>query len=130
MKIHHIGYLVKSIKKALPEFFDLGYTQETEIVCDEIRQVDIVFLVKDGYRIELVASKDKDSATGDLHRKIGNSPYHICYEVNNLEAEVTKLEEAGYMLTIAPQCAPAINSNRVVFMFNVAMGMIELVEVK
>lgn len=129
MKVHHIGYLVKSINQALLEFTELGYKQESEAKFDEIRQIDIVFLVKDGYRVELVAPKKKDSATGDLYKKIGNSPYHICYEVENLEQEVARLEDAGYMVIIEPQCAPAINNNKVVFMFNAVIGMIELVEV-
>jgi len=54
MKIHHIGYLVKSMEKAQKTFTELGYRIEQETVYDDYRQIDICFLEKDGYRIELV----------------------------------------------------------------------------
>jgi len=129
MKIHHIGYLVKSIKKALPEFLAIGYRQETDVILDETRNVEIVFLLKDMQRIELVSPKGKDSAIGNLHKKIGNSPYHICYEVDNLENTIDKLEADGYILSVEPQSAPAIDNKRVAFLFNTAIGLIEIVEV-
>lgn len=130
MKIHHIGYIVKNMKKAIAEFIDLGYRQESECIYDESRKIDITFLIKDGYRIELVSPKDKDSAIGSLHKKIGNSPYHVCYEVSDLKEAITEMEERGFLVTIEPQCAPAIGFSNVVFMFSSIIGMIELVEVK
>ena len=53
MNIHHIGYLVKKGPKAQAAFEALGYIAEGEWPHDEIRKVDILFLQKDGYRIEL-----------------------------------------------------------------------------
>lgn len=55
MNIHHIGYLVKKGPKAQAAFEALGYIAEGEWTHDEIRKVDILFLQKDGYRIELVS---------------------------------------------------------------------------
>ena len=54
-KIHHIGYLVKNIEKASKLFLTLGYQVEQDTVYDNYRGVDIRFLNKDGYRVELVA---------------------------------------------------------------------------
>lgn len=55
LKIHHIGYLVKKIEKAKKSFEALGYLVEQDTVYDDIRKVNICFLVKDGYRVELVS---------------------------------------------------------------------------
>ena len=61
MNIHHIGYLVKKGPKAQAAFEALGYIAEGEWTHDEIRKVDILFLQKDGYRIELVSPYAPDS---------------------------------------------------------------------
>ena len=42
VKVHHIGYLVKSIKRSIEK---LGYKIETEIISDSVRKIDICFLL-------------------------------------------------------------------------------------
>lgn len=128
MKIHHIGYLVKSIEKSKSLFLSLGYDLEQDTVYDEFRKVDICFLIKDGYRIELVSPKDSSSVVGELRKKIGNSPYHICYEVESLEDAVAALAEKRFVVWDEPHEAPAFNGKKVVFLVNGQIGMIELVE--
>lgn len=36
LKIHHIGYLVKNIDKAIEKFKQLGFKRVSETTCDEI----------------------------------------------------------------------------------------------
>ena len=128
MKIHHIGYLVKSIEKSKSLFLSLGYDLEQDTVYDVFRKVDICFLIKDGYRIELVSPKDSSSVVGELRKKVGNSPYHICYEVESLEDAVSALAEKRFVVWDEPHEAPAINGKKVIFLVNGQIGMIELVE--
>ena len=45
VKVHHIGYLVKSIKRSIEKFEKLGYKIETEIISDSVRKIDICFLL-------------------------------------------------------------------------------------
>ena len=94
MTIHHIGYLVKKLERARTAFEALGYGVERETVRDEFRKVDIVFLVKDGYRVELVSPYDPSSVVAGLLARTGNAPYHVCYEVDDLDAEVERLRDA------------------------------------
>ncbi|MFR7844069.1 MAG: hypothetical protein ACLU3U_14005 [Gallintestinimicrobium sp.] len=58
---------------------------EGEWTHDEIRKVDILFLQKDGYRIELVSPYAPDSVVSGLIRTYKNAPYHLCYEAENFE---------------------------------------------
>ena len=88
MNIHHIGYLVKKGPKAQAAFEALGYIAEGEWTHDEIRKVDILFLQKDGYRIELVSPYAPDSVVSGLIRTYKNAPYHLCYEAENFEKEL------------------------------------------
>ena len=127
LSIHHIGYLVKNIDKALLRFEELGYNAQSEPVYDEGRQADIVFLKKDGYCIELVCPH-KNSDIYSLLKKTGNSPYHICYAADDLDAETARLEDMGYTVFIGRTAAPAIGDKaEVVFLYHMHMGMVELV---
>ncbi len=69
LKIHHIGYLVKKMNQAKQTFEVLGYHVEQDTVCDEIRKVAICFLIKDGYRVELVSPVSPDSVVAGLIKK-------------------------------------------------------------
>lgn len=130
MNIHHIGYLVKKGPKAQAAFETLGYIAEGEWTHDEIRKVDILFLQKDGYRIELVSPYAPDSVVSGLIRTYKNAPYHLCYEAENFEKELAELERNGYIRIDEPTPAPAIGGRRVVFLMHPAAGMLELLEEK
>ena len=107
MTIHHIGYLVKRLERAQKAFEELGYAVVQEPMRDASRKVDIVFLSKDGYRIELVSPYDSSSVVAGLLTRTGNSPYHVCYEVDDLDAEIARLRDARYVLSGDPAPAPA-----------------------
>ncbi len=129
MKVHHIGYLVKKIDKAKKAFENLGYVVTQDTVLDEYRQVNICFLEKDGYAIELVSPASKESVVSNLMKKLGNTPYHICYETDNMEAEIERLQEQHYTICSERHEAVAIDGKDVCFMIHPFIGMIELVEV-
>lgn len=128
MKIHHVGYLVKNIEKAKTKFEKLGFEVEGDVVFDEYRGIDILFMSNDGYRIELVSVKTEDSVVADTYKKLGNTPYHICYCSNNLEEDKIELRQEGFLPLGESAPAVAINGNNVCFMFNRQIGLIELVE--
>ena len=128
MTIHHIGYLVKKLERAQQAFEALGYGVEQETVRDEFRKVDIVFLLKDGYRIELVSPYAPSSVVGGLLTRTGNSPYHVCYAVDDFDEEINRLREARYVMSSEPAPAPACGGARVVFLVHPYLGMVELLE--
>lgn len=127
LKIHHIGYLVKKIEKAKKTFEALGYLVEQDTVRDEIRKVDICFLIKDGYRVELVSPFSEDSVVAGLLKKYKNAPYHICYEADDSDAAYRKLTENGFAAIDTPTPAPALGGCKVVFLTSPVIGMIELI---
>lgn len=130
MNIHHIGYLIKKMERAISAFEKLGYEQESEIVFDAYREIDICFMIKDGYRIELVSPKSKKSVVYDLLKKYGNSPYHTCYVCNDMMPAVEKLREQGYVKYDEPHEAEAFSNKLVCFLIHPYLGMIELLEEK
>lgn len=127
LKIHHIGYLVKKIDKAAKNFEALGYSVEQDTVRDEIRKVDICFLVKDGYRVELVSPFSGESVVSGLIKKYKNAPYHICYEADDPESAYRELTTSGFAAIDTPTPAPALRGRSVVFLTSPTVGMIELI---
>lgn len=128
LKIHHIGYLVKKMDAAILSFQNLGYEIVQDTVYDDIRKVNICFLQKDGYRIELVSPASEDSVVSGLLKKYKNSPYHICYETENFDEDYQTLMSNGFLSIDSPTPAPALQNKEVVFLTNPSMGMIELIK--
>jgi len=54
MKVHDVGYAVKSIEDARKEFELLGFRCESETVLDNVRKVRILSMTSDTCRIELI----------------------------------------------------------------------------
>lgn len=129
MKIDHIGYAVKRIERAITAFQILGFEFEP-VIDDTDRNVKLAFGNKDGLRIELVAPLDKkqDSPVDQYLSNAVGTPYHICYESDNLDAEISELKAKGYKVVIEPRPAVAFGGRRVVFMMNIGFGLMEIVE--
>lgn len=128
LTIHHIGYLVKKIVPAIRSFEALGFQVVREVIRDDIREVDICFLEKDGYRVELVSPYSVTSVVAGLLKKYKNCPYHICYETSHFEEALEELTSHGYVMMGSPTPAPAIDQHPVVFLMNASLGMIELLD--
>lgn len=128
MKIHHIGYLVKRMKEAILEFEKLGFVITKNVIFDEYRQIEFCFLEKNSYTIELVCPCSKDSVATGLLLKMGNTPYHVCYEVENFDDAVSDFQKKGYLLVNPRHEAVAMDGREVCFLVNPYIGMIELVE--
>ena len=128
MEIHHIGYLVKRLEKSKKEFEKLGFKVISGDTHDTIRRIDICFIEKDGYVIELVAPYDDESVVAGMLKKYKNMPYHICYCTNDLHQEAENLAANGFVI-IGEACpAPALGGKRVEFLMNTKLGMVELLE--
>lgn len=128
LTVHHIGYLVKKIEKAIQTFQSLGYEIEQETTYDDIRKVNICFLIKDGYRIELVSPVSEDSVVSGLMKKYKNCPYHICYETADFDTDYASLTANGFIAIDTPTSASAMKGREVVFLNSATAGIIELLK--
>ena len=64
-----------------------------------------------------------------MMKKIGNSPYHICYICESMDKTVEVLRAQGYVKYDEPHAAVAFDYRDVCFMVNPYLGMVELLEV-
>ena len=129
MQVNHIGYAVQDLNRAVKSFLCLGYRvcrAETE---DPSRNVKICFLSDpNGVRVKLIAPLNKNSPVDSWLQKNGNSPYHICYDSDDIASDIVALKRQGYLLVTHPLPAPAMDDRRVAFMYGKGVGLIELVE--
>ena len=106
----------------------MGYQEEGNIVRDDIREINILFLVNGEYRIELVEPCSERAPVNNILKKMGNTAYHVCYCCENIEEQVKILEQQGYLITSEVLPAIAISGRKVCFLYKRNLGLIELVE--
>lgn len=127
-KFHHIGFATKDIDATASVYEQGGYLR-SGAVFDPIQNVNICWLTKEGMpTVELVAPVDEKSPVNKTLEKVGVSPYHCCYVVDNIEESVVELKKQRYILVSKPAEAIAFRGSRVCFLYNKNMGLIELVE--
>lgn len=127
-KFDHIGVAVPELESTAEVYKAAGYTQ-TEPVYDPIQNVHICFLYKEGMpTVELLAPHDSTSPVLQTLDKMGVTPYHTCYEVEDIDAAIAELRKMRYIVVKKPEPAIAFNNRRVSFLYNKVVGLIEIVE--
>lgn len=97
-KVNHIGIVVNSIDSALKVYADaLGL--ELEGVREEPEQaVRVAFLPVGDTEVELLEPTNDTSGVARFLEKRGEGVHHICFEVEDIEAELARLAEKGIRL--------------------------------
>lgn len=128
LTFHHIGIACRDIDKTKAFYLQQGYTA-TPTVDDPLQHVRISFLNKEGApRLELLEPLDEQSPVARTLATAGVTPYHMCYEVRDLESAIVELRTQRFLLVNGPVPACALENRRIAFMFQKNTGLIELVE--
>lgn len=128
LRFHHIGIACHDIEATKPFYISNGY-DASETVDDPLQNIRICFLNKsEGPQIELLAPIDENSPICRTLKASGVTPYHICYEVDNIEDSIKELKSLQFVLVSKPVPACAIGGRKVCFLYSKNAGLIELVE--
>jgi len=97
-KIEHLGLAVANIEQSIQTFEDLLDTPcyKVEEVLSE--HVKTAFFQVGESKIELLQATDESSAIGKFITKRGQGIHHIAFDVENIEAEIERLESKGFHL--------------------------------
>ena len=98
MKIDHIGIVVRNIQQALEVYetaLDLPLKEVAEVPDDMVR---VAFLPLGGSNIELVQPTSDDTGIAKFLEKRGEGIHHICIEVEDIEAALSRLQCHGVQL--------------------------------
>lgn len=131
MKFHHVGYAVADIDRYLKDFLLplFAPARVSPVYEDPIQRVRVLFAeVSPGTLIELVEPLDAESPVTRFIGDARGGLYHLCYEVENLDAAVKRFRKHR-CLPLAP-AAPAVafGGRRIVFLMTPQRDLIELVE--
>jgi methylmalonyl-CoA/ethylmalonyl-CoA epimerase len=98
LKIEHIGIAVKELATSIPLFEKLLNSQcyKTEMV--ESEHVKTAFFQKGETKIELLESATPDGVIAKYIEKKGEGMHHIAFDVADIEAEMERLKNEGFVL--------------------------------
>ena len=98
LKVEHIGIAVRTLADSVPLFEKLLKSQcyKTEMVNEEL--VNTAFFKAGDTKIELLEGIDENSAISKFIEKKGEGVHHIAFEVENIELEMERLRNEGFVL--------------------------------
>ncbi len=96
-KIEHIGIAVKNIEQSVSLFEKLLNTNCYKKELVESEQVETAFFKTGENKIELVADVD-DGVINKFISKRGEGIHHIAFDVEDIKAEMKRLEGEGFVL--------------------------------
>lgn len=133
MKLHHIGYVVDAVESAVKALQALdNKLVTTPPIRDEIQRCRICFVQRENEpMIELVEPYENNKSLRKMLTQRGNAPYHMCYEVEDVEALFDELsEKEGWMPLFRPVEAVAFGNRLITYFYNAQIGYVEFVNEK
>ncbi len=128
-RFHHVGIAVMDFESVKPFYLSMGYSVQIEIY-DAEQNVEVCVLKGNVGQpiIELLAPHNDKSPINTILKKNGPTPYHICYQVDDIRSSVDILKGQKFMVVAKPKISNAFQNKRVCFLWNKAVGVIELIE--
>jgi methylmalonyl-CoA epimerase len=106
--IHHIAVVVRDLDDALKLYNELlGLTPEKIETVPGQGIKAAVLPIKGGGEIELMEPIDPESGVAKFMERRGEGIHHICFEVDDVDKELTAAEEKGYQ-TIDKKSRPGL----------------------
>lgn len=97
-KIEHIGIAVKSLATSIPIYETLLATKCYQIESVESEQVNTAFFKIGESKIELLESMSDTGVIAQFIQKKGEGIHHIAYAVDDIEAEMKRMQSEGFIL--------------------------------
>lgn len=97
LKLHHVGIAVRSLAEALPFYVEAcGFRQMGEPVEVPAQRVRVCFVeAGPGVLLELVEPAGEGSPVDGVLRRSNGGPYHLCYQVDDLDQALERLAAHG-----------------------------------
>jgi methylmalonyl-CoA/ethylmalonyl-CoA epimerase len=129
--LHHVGFAVASIENAIQQFCSsLGARQLTGEIHDPLQRAYVAFIqpsAGDRVQIELVAPADPASPlTAFVER--GGGLHHVCYEVDDLDAQLADARARKSVVIRKPKPAVAFEGRRIAWIVTREKLVIEYLE--
>jgi len=97
-KIEHIGIAVKNLESSNKVFAALLGKEHYKLEVVESEHVITSFFRSGPNKIELLQATDNDSPIAKFIEKKGEGIHHIAFAVDDIEKEIKRLKENGFVL--------------------------------
>jgi len=98
-KVEHIGIAVKSLNDSKDIFKRLFGKDLYKVEKVESEKVATAFFMLGDTKIELLEAENPDSAIAKYIEKRGEGIHHIAFEVDDIHAEIKRLQAEGFTFT-------------------------------
>ncbi len=98
LKIEHIGIAVKDLEKSNALFHSLLGSAHYKIESVDSEHVNTSFFKVGDNKVELLEATSEDSPIARFIDKRGEGIHHIAFEVEDIRAEMKRLEKEGFRL--------------------------------
>lgn len=122
MKVHHIGYVVRSIEAAAGALPGLRLVDK---VFDPIQQAELALYALDNINIEFICPSGEQSFTWRFLDKTGGGYHHLCYEADSLEAVDREIRAHRMVKVLGPVPAVLFGGRQVVFAYSRNKDIVE-----
>lgn len=129
MQLHHIGIAVPDFAISLSFYEKIGYYRQIEVYDPE--QNVMVCLLKhkeSSAMLELLKPYNEQSPINSIIKKMGATPYHICYAVPNIGQALFSLRQSKFMVMSLLKPSNAFDNRLVCFLRRKDIGLIEIIE--
>ena len=131
MRLHHLGFVVADIAAAMPGFVrSMNATWDSQIFADPYQKVKVAFLTTrpGDAKIELVEPNCDDSPVLRFLNDRGGGLHHACYEVADLDQELSDFRSRGSLIVKRPRPAVAFQGRRIAWLLTPEKFLVELLE--
>ncbi|HEX8460053.1 MAG TPA: methylmalonyl-CoA epimerase [Segetibacter sp.] len=97
-KVEHIGIAVKDLNISIPLFTRLLNTPCYKTETIETEMVKTGFFQKGETKVELLESLEQNGVIAKFIEKKGEGIHHIAFAVKNIEQEMLRLQNEGFIL--------------------------------
>jgi methylmalonyl-CoA/ethylmalonyl-CoA epimerase len=130
-RMHHVGLVVTSIaESASPLANALSLAWDGVVIHDPLQFANVTFLTSDfpeGSTIELIEPAGPRSPVRKF-AEAGGGLHHVCYEVDDLNAQLAHSQAAGGTLVRVPLPAKAFNGRKIAWIATAQRLLIEYLE--
>ncbi|MFM1848613.1 MAG: hypothetical protein RL417_2087 [Pseudomonadota bacterium] len=119
--LDHVGIAVRNIDDALAEYRkNFGFALDSrEIIASQ--RVEVAFIRLPNTLIELLAPVDETSTLAKFLQKKGPGLHHLCYRVEDIERELSRLSANGVEL-VDKSPRPGAHRTRIAFLHPKSTG--------
>ena len=97
-KLNHIGVAVKNLSDSVQKLSNVFNKEFSHPEIVEEQKVKVCFVETGNMRVELLEPTASDSPISKFLEKRGEGIHHTAYEVDDIEKEMTRLQQEGFTL--------------------------------